>query len=84
LNLALPTAVSTPTLMVSPVVLFIILDHYLRRDDDQRQVVGTLLGVRSDDGRSIEIRNAFSVPFDGNSKKVLEYKRESNYKKDIR
>ncbi|KAI8054107.1 JAB1/Mov34/MPN/PAD-1 ubiquitin protease-domain-containing protein [Syncephalis plumigaleata] len=70
LNLALPAAVSTPTLMVSPVVLFIILDHYLRRDDDQRQVIGTLLGVRSDDGRSIEIRNAYSVPFDGNSKKL--------------
>ncbi|KAI9598393.1 hypothetical protein BDF19DRAFT_382412 [Syncephalis fuscata] len=70
LNLALPTAVSTPNLTVSPVVLFTVLDHYLRRDDNQRQVVGTLLGVRSDDGRVIEIRNAFSVPYDSNSKKL--------------
>ncbi|KAI9505917.1 JAB1/Mov34/MPN/PAD-1 ubiquitin protease-domain-containing protein [Coemansia spiralis] len=46
---------------IHPVVLFSILDHFLRRNDNQERVIGTLLGVRSDDGRVIEIRNCFSV-----------------------
>ncbi|KAJ1663880.1 hypothetical protein IW140_004557 [Coemansia sp. RSA 1813] len=46
---------------IHPVVLFSILDHYLRRNDNQVRVIGTLLGVRSDDGRVAEIRNCFSV-----------------------
>ncbi|KAJ2384590.1 hypothetical protein GGI23_006896 [Coemansia sp. RSA 2559] len=47
---------------IHPVVLFSILDHYLRHNDNQVRVIGTLLGVRSDDGRVTEIRNCFSVP----------------------
>ncbi|KAJ2084460.1 hypothetical protein GGI09_007256 [Coemansia sp. S100] len=47
---------------VHPVVLFSVLDHYLRRNDNQERVIGTLLGVRSDDGRVIEIRSCFAVP----------------------
>ncbi|ORX55146.1 Mov34-domain-containing protein [Hesseltinella vesiculosa] len=46
---------------VSPVVLFSVLDHYLRREKDQELVVGAILGVRSDDGTEVEIRNAFSL-----------------------
>ncbi|KAI8097269.1 maintenance of mitochondrial structure and function-domain-containing protein [Halteromyces radiatus] len=46
---------------VSPVVLFSVLDHYLRRNANQQKVVGALLGVRSDDGTEVEIRNAFSL-----------------------
>ncbi|RKP10342.1 maintenance of mitochondrial structure and function-domain-containing protein [Thamnocephalis sphaerospora] len=70
LNLALPVALTTPSLSVSPVVLFTVLDHYLRRDSGQRTVVGTLLGVRSEDGRIVEVRSAFPVPFDGKAKKA--------------
>ncbi|KAK6339118.1 hypothetical protein TWF696_009899 [Orbilia brochopaga] len=41
--------------------LFAILDHSLRRSPDQERVIGTLLGVRSEDGTEIEIRNCFAV-----------------------
>jgi len=41
--------------------LFSILDHSLRRNTDQDRVIGTLLGVRSDDGTEVEIRNCFGV-----------------------
>ncbi|KAJ9086682.1 hypothetical protein DSO57_1001473 [Entomophthora muscae] len=47
---------------VQPVVLFAILDHYLRRQEGQSGVIGTLLGVRSEDGSLLEIRNCFPVP----------------------
>jgi len=39
-----------------------ILDHSLRRPEDQERVIGTLLGVRSEDGTEIEIRNCYAVP----------------------
>jgi JAB1/Mov34/MPN/PAD-1 ubiquitin protease len=48
--------------IISPVVLFSILDHYLRRNEGQSRVIGTLLGSRSDDGSEIEIKNCFNVP----------------------
>jgi len=41
-------------------VLFNILDHYIRRNEDQDRVIGTLLGVNNDG--VIEIRNSFPVP----------------------
>lgn len=41
--------------------LFSILDHSLRRNPDQERVIGTLLGVRSEDGQEVEIRNCFAV-----------------------
>ncbi|KAJ8657781.1 hypothetical protein O0I10_006596 [Lichtheimia ornata] len=49
------------TCTVSPVVLFSVLDQFLRRDEQQNKVVGALLGARSPDGTEVEIRNAFSV-----------------------
>jgi translation initiation factor 3 subunit F len=49
------------TTTTSPVVLFSVLDHYLRRDDPQTKVIGALLGVRSSDGTEVEIRNAFPL-----------------------
>ena len=42
--------------------IFSILDHSLRRPSDQDRVIGTLLGVRSEDGTEIEIRNCYAVP----------------------
>ncbi|KAJ1818465.1 hypothetical protein GGH91_002051 [Coemansia sp. RSA 2671] len=53
---------STQQCYVHPVVLFSVLDHYLRRNDNQERVIGTLLGVRSEDGRVVEIRSCFAVP----------------------
>ncbi|CAG8507024.1 904_t:CDS:2 [Ambispora leptoticha] len=50
------------TVTVNPVVLFSILDHYLRRQENQDRVIGTLLGVRSEDGSEVEVRNCFPVP----------------------
>ncbi|RCH78912.1 hypothetical protein CU098_002867 [Rhizopus stolonifer] len=47
------------TTSTSPVVLFSVLDHYLRRD--QSKVLGAILGVRSPDGTEVEIRNAFPL-----------------------
>lgn len=41
-------------------VLFSILDHYLRRDASQPRVIGTLLGTCSE--AEVEIRNCFAVP----------------------
>ncbi|KAJ1965063.1 hypothetical protein GGI12_001014 [Dipsacomyces acuminosporus] len=76
LNLNLPTIASslvksgatttatttTQQCYIHPVVLFSILDHFLRRNENQERVIGTLLGVRSDDGRVVEVRSCFAVP----------------------
>jgi len=45
---------------VHPVVLFAILDHFVRRHDGQSRVIGTLLG--SVHAGVVEVRNCFPVP----------------------
>lgn len=45
---------------VHPMVLFSVLDHYLRRPDGQKRVIGTLLGTVS--ANVVEITNSFAVP----------------------
>ncbi|KAF1814496.1 eukaryotic translation initiation factor 3 subunit F [Eremomyces bilateralis CBS 781.70] len=71
LHLARPlgpaTVGSQPTttplkVVVQPQALFSILDHTLRRHPEQERVIGTLLGVRSEDGTEVEIRNCYAVP----------------------
>lgn len=57
-----PASAASFSAKVHPVVLFTIIDHFLRRDDDQVGVIGTLLGTRSEDGSELEIRNCFPVP----------------------
>ena len=47
---------------IHPVVLFSIIDHYIRRTESSQRVYGVLLGVRSDDGLEIELRNCFPLP----------------------
>jgi translation initiation factor 3 subunit F len=73
LNLSFPPTTATGfvvpqsrsfTVSVNPVVLFSILDHYLRRQEKQHRVIGTLLGVRSEDGSEVEVRNCFPVSHD--------------------
>ena len=46
---------------VHPLVLFNILDHYIRRNEGQERVIGTLLGVSSG-ANSITVTNSFPVP----------------------
>lgn len=50
------------TIQVNPVVLASILDHHLRRQQNQNRVIGTLLGVRSEDGSQVQIKDCFPVP----------------------
>jgi translation initiation factor 3 subunit F len=57
------TASTAPvTVTVQPQALFSILDHASRRPVEQERVIGTLLGVRSEDGTEVEIRNCYAVP----------------------
>ncbi|KAF2185649.1 eukaryotic translation initiation factor 3 subunit F [Zopfia rhizophila CBS 207.26] len=50
------------SVVIQPQAIFSILDHSLRRPQDQDRVIGTLLGSRSEDGTEIEIRNCYAVP----------------------
>ncbi|KAG6817886.1 hypothetical protein H0H87_001718 [Tephrocybe sp. NHM501043] len=72
-----PNAPRTPTsVTVHPVALFTILDHYLRRGDNQDRVIGTLLGSRTD--TEIEVKSAFAVLHSETSEQVavdMEYHR---------
>ncbi|KAG5350448.1 hypothetical protein C0989_011021 [Termitomyces sp. Mn162] len=59
----------TPTsVTVHPVALFSILDHYLRRGDNQPRVIGTLLGTRTD--TEVEVKSAFAVLHSETSEQV--------------
>lgn len=68
LTLALPSTSLASTrpvsaVVVSPLPLAAILDHHLRRGNDQDRVFGTLLGVRSEADNTVQVRNAFGVPY---------------------
>lgn len=47
---------------VHPVVVFSILDHYKRRTDGQKRVIGTLLGEVDEVTNVCHIKNCFPVP----------------------
>lgn len=68
-----PTHQRSFTCEVNPVVLFSILDHYLRRNENQDRVIGTLLGVRSEDGSEVEIRACFNVPHNETAESVCSH-----------
>ncbi|KAJ7094496.1 JAB1/Mov34/MPN/PAD-1 ubiquitin protease-domain-containing protein [Mycena belliarum] len=76
---ALASVPRTPSsITVHPVALFSILDHYLRRTDDQPRVIGTLLGTRSPDGTQVHVRSSFAVLHSENDEQVavdMEYHR---------
>ncbi len=61
LHLNFPSSPTSFVVSVDPVVYLSVLDHYTRRSSDQ--VVGALLGVRSEDGMEVEIRNCFPLPY---------------------
>ncbi|KAI9835534.1 MAG: hypothetical protein M1819_001985 [Sarea resinae] len=65
--------------VVQPQAIFSILDHSLRRNADQERVIGTLLGVRSEDGTEVEIRNCFAVGHTETAEQVevdMEYQKQ--------
>jgi hypothetical protein len=64
------TSTTPLTVSIEPVVLLSILDHATRRNANQKRVIGTMLGVRSDDGAEVEIRNCFAVPHNESSEQV--------------
>ncbi|KAI9867273.1 MAG: hypothetical protein M1813_009551 [Trichoglossum hirsutum] len=81
-----PAAVgSQPTtaplnVLIQPQALFSILDHSLRRNADQERVIGTLLGVRSEDGSEVEIRNCYAV---GHSETIEQVEVDMDYHKNM-
>ena len=63
----IPTKAATATAatqqcIVSPLVLFSIADHHMRRKDHNFRGIGALLGSRNEDGTVIRIENSFAVP----------------------
>ncbi|KAI8592956.1 maintenance of mitochondrial structure and function-domain-containing protein [Geranomyces variabilis] len=60
-----PTSAAAPVscaASLGPVVLFSVLDHYLRRPESSTEsVYGVLLGVRSEDGQEVDIRSCFPI-----------------------
>jgi len=58
-SLYLRTGQSSSSVSVHPVVIFSVLDHFVRRNEGHR-VIGTLLGVINEG--QIEIRSSFPVP----------------------
>jgi len=57
-----PQATTSPlSVVVNAQAPFSILDHSLRRNGDLEMVIGTLLGVRNEDGAEVEIGNCFAV-----------------------
>jgi len=51
------------SVIVHPVVIISVLDHFIRRNESEGQrVIGTLLGVYNSQEGSVEIRNCFPVP----------------------
>jgi translation initiation factor 3 subunit F len=60
LSLDLPSSQPYRNVIVSPVVLFSILDHHLRRGADRHSVIGALLGRV--DGDQVLVSSCFTVP----------------------
>lgn len=60
---AAPSAASPVGVKVHNAALFAILEIVAKQAlDKNKRIIGTLLGVRSDDGANVEIRDAYPVP----------------------
>ena len=55
-------AVTPKSVIVHPIVVFGILDHYIRRQEGQERVIGTLLGHLDEETGVVEVSNAYAVP----------------------
>jgi translation initiation factor 3 subunit F len=58
--LTLPLGATSISVKVQPVVLFNICDAYIRRNETQDRVIGTLLGTV--ENGVVELRNCYAVP----------------------
>jgi translation initiation factor 3 subunit F len=67
-SLLLPTLGTNLSVKIHPVALFSICDGYIRRNEKQDRVIGTLLGVVSDG--TVEIKNCYIVPHNESSEQV--------------
>lgn len=60
---AAPSAASPVGVKIHPSALFLVLEIVSKQVlAENIRIIGTLLGVRSDDGASVEIKDAFMVP----------------------
>lgn len=67
---------TSPKVKVLPVVYFSILDHFLRRNEGQDRVIGTLLGTIT--GLNVEVTSCFPVPHNETDEQVavdMDYQR---------
>eukprot|EP01121_Diplochlamys_sp_Union-15-3_P009761 TRINITY_DN2673_c0_g1_i1.p1 TRINITY_DN2673_c0_g1~~TRINITY_DN2673_c0_g1_i1.p1 ORF type:complete len:291 (-),score=44.20 TRINITY_DN2673_c0_g1_i1:33-905(-) len=48
--------------MISPLILFSSLDHYIRRPESQQRVIGTLLGIIDEETGTVHVKDSFPVP----------------------
>lgn len=64
----LPTSSGSVSVRVHPVALFSICDAYVRRNEKQERVIGTLLGSIVDN--VFEIKNCYVVPHTESSEQV--------------
>ncbi len=56
--------------LVHPVALFSIVDSYERRQESDKRVIGSLLGVKVHSGL-VEILNSYAVPHNETAEEVL-------------
>lgn len=54
---------------LAPVVLFNVLDHYIRRTESSQRVIGTLLGRHTSSG-TVYVTNSFPLPHSENGDEV--------------
>ena len=66
--LLLPTLGTNLSVRIHPVALFSICDGYIRRNEKQDRVIGTLLGTVSEG--IVEIKNCYIVPHNESSEQV--------------
>jgi translation initiation factor 3 subunit F len=65
----LPTSNTSVSVRVHPVALFAICDAYIRRNEKQERVIGTLLGTVTD-SNVLEVKNCYVVPHTESSEQV--------------
>ena len=59
---------------VTPTVLLSICDSYVRRNEGQQRVIGTLLGTVDENGL-IDVRNSYAVPHNESNEQVRQSER---------
>ena len=67
--LTLPTLGTNLSVRIHPVALFSICDGYIRRNEKQDRVIGTLLGTIADG--IVDIKNCYIVPHNESSEQVV-------------